>query len=41
MGKFHCEPTIAGVMRASPKGVVSELVARVTEGLCRTGVPEK
>jgi adenylate cyclase len=39
VGEFHCEPTIAGIMRASPKGVVPELVARVTEGLRRAGLP--
>jgi adenylate cyclase len=39
VGEFHCEPTIAGIMRASPKGVVPELVVRVTEGLRRAGLP--
>ncbi len=41
VGEFHCEPTIAGIMRALPKGVVPELAARVTEGLRRAGVPEE
>jgi TolB-like protein len=39
-GEFHCEPTIAGIMRALPKGVVPELAARVTEGLRKAGIPE-
>ena len=39
VGEFHCEPTIAGVMRASPKGVVPELVARLIEGLRMAGLP--
>jgi len=38
--EFHCEPTIAGIMRALPKGVVPELAARVTEGLRKAGIPE-
>jgi hypothetical protein len=38
--EFHCEPTIAGIMRALPKGVVPELTARVTEGLRKAGIPE-
>jgi TolB-like protein len=38
--EFHCEPTIAGIMRALPKGVIPELAARVTEGLRKAGVPE-
>jgi TolB-like protein len=41
VSEFHCEPTIAGIMRALPKGVVPELAARVTEGLRRAGVPEE
>jgi TolB-like protein len=39
VGEFHCEPTIAGVMRASPKGVVPELIARLIEGLRMAGLP--
>jgi tetratricopeptide (TPR) repeat protein len=38
--EFHCEPTIPGIMRSLPKGVIPELVALITEGLCRAGVPE-
>jgi adenylate cyclase len=38
--EFQCEPTIAGVMRSLPKGVVPQLAARVAEGLRRAGVPE-
>ena len=38
--EFHCEPTIAGIMRALPKGVVPELAARVTEGLRKAGIPQ-
>jgi TolB-like protein len=38
--EFHCEPTIAGVMRALPKGVVPQLAARVAEGLRKAGLPE-
>ena len=38
--EFQCEPTIAGVMRALPKGVVPELAARVAEGLRKAGLPE-
>lgn len=38
--EFHCEPTIAGIMRALPKGVIPELAARVTEGLRKAGIPE-
>lgn len=37
--EFHCEPTIAGVMRALPKGVVPQLAARVAEGLRKAGLP--
>jgi tetratricopeptide (TPR) repeat protein len=39
-GEFHCEPTIAGIMRALPKGVVPILAARITEGLRKAGIPE-
>ncbi|HEU0157022.1 MAG TPA: winged helix-turn-helix domain-containing tetratricopeptide repeat protein [Stellaceae bacterium] len=38
--EFHCEPAIPGIMRSLPKGVIPELVALITEGLCRAGVPE-
>jgi hypothetical protein len=38
--EFHCEPTIAGVMRALPKAVVPQLAARVVVGLLRAGTPE-
>jgi TolB-like protein len=38
--EFQCEPTIAGIMRALPKGVVPELATRVTEGLRKAGIPE-
>ncbi len=38
--EFHCEPTIAAVMRALPKGVVPQLAARVAEGLRKAGLPE-
>ena len=38
--EFHCEPTIAGVMRALPKGVVPQLAARVADGLRKAGLPE-
>ena len=41
VGEFHCEPTIAGIMRAVPKGVVPELAARVAEGLRKAGLPEE
>jgi len=41
VGEFHCEPTIAGIMRALPKGVVPELAARVAEGLRKAGLPEE
>jgi adenylate cyclase len=41
VGEFRCEPTVAGIMRALPKGVVLELAARVTEGLRRANVPEE
>jgi TolB-like protein len=41
VGEFHCEPTIAGTMRALPKGVVPELAARVAEGLRKAGLPEE
>lgn len=37
--EFHCEPTIAGVMRALPKGVVPQLTSRVAEGLRKAGLP--
>ncbi len=39
--EFHCEPTIAGIMRALPKGVVPQLAARVAEGLRKAGLPEE
>jgi tetratricopeptide (TPR) repeat protein len=39
VGEFYCEPTIAGIMRALPKGVTPELAARVTEGLRKAGLP--
>jgi tetratricopeptide (TPR) repeat protein len=39
-GEFHCEPTIAGIMRALPKGVVPELAASIVEGLRKAGIPE-
>jgi TolB-like protein len=39
--EFHCEPTVAGIMRALPKGVVPELAARVAEGLRKAGIPER
>lgn len=38
--EFQCEPTIAGIMRALPRGVVPELAARITEGLRKAGIPE-
>jgi TolB-like protein/tetratricopeptide (TPR) repeat protein len=38
--EFHCEPTIAGVMRALPKGIVPQLADRVAEGLRKAGLPE-
>ncbi len=38
--EFDCEPTIAGVMRALPKGVVPQLAARIAEGLRKAGLPE-
>jgi adenylate cyclase len=38
--EFQCEPTITGIMRALPKGVVPQLVVRVAEGLLRAGIPE-
>ena len=41
VGEFQCEPTIAGVMRALPKGVVPQLAARVAEGLRKAGIPEQ
>ena len=37
--EFDCEPTIAGVMRALPKGVVPQLAARIAEGLRKAGLP--
>ncbi len=40
VSEFHCEPTIAGVMSALPKGVVPQLAARVAEGLRKAGLPE-
>jgi tetratricopeptide (TPR) repeat protein len=40
VGEFYCEPTITGIMRALPKGVVPELAARITEGLRKAGIPE-
>jgi len=40
-GEFQCEPTITGIMRALPKGVVPELAAHVTEGLRKAGIPER
>lgn len=39
-GEFHCEPTVTGIMRALPKGVVPELAARITDGLRKAGIPE-
>jgi TolB-like protein len=39
VSEFHCEPTIAGVMRALPKGVVPQLAARVAVGLRKAGLP--
>lgn len=38
--EFQCEPGIAGVMRALPKGVVPQLAARVAEGLRKAGLAE-
>ncbi|MGH7064773.1 MAG: winged helix-turn-helix domain-containing protein [Stellaceae bacterium] len=38
--EFHCEPTIPGIMRALPRGVIPQLVTLITEGLRRAGVPE-
>jgi adenylate cyclase len=38
--EFQCEPTIAGIMRALPKGIVPELATRLIDGLRRVGIPE-
>lgn len=38
--EFQCEPTIAGIMRALPKGVVPQLASRVVDGLLKAGIPE-
>ena len=40
VGEFHCEPTIAGIMRALPKGVVPEFAA-VFRGTAQSGLPEE
>ncbi len=37
--EFQCEPTIAGIMRALPKGVVPQLAARIAGGLRKAGLP--
>ena len=39
--EFNYEPTIAGIMRALPRGVVPELAGRVTDGLRKAGIPER
>jgi hypothetical protein len=37
--EFDCEPSVAGIKRTLPKGVVPALAARLIEGLRKGGHP--
>jgi tetratricopeptide (TPR) repeat protein len=39
--ELHSEPTIAGVLRGMPKGIVPEIAACLADGLRKAGLPEQ
>jgi TolB-like protein len=39
--ELHIEPTVAGVLRGLPKGIASEIVACLADGLRKAGLPEQ